>query len=274
MKENNTSPVRGMFERMTTKQLDELLDQELHAAPVNDSAIRLIIDILKQREKDLQVEVPAEMVQTWEKFQTQRAKPKILQMPTWILRAASVLLVIGVLFMVTPHEAQAETFFERLARLTADIVEFFSPNDNSGRFEDYEFKTDNPGLQQVYNAVVEMGVTEPVVPMWLGDECELTELVLTESPRKNGLVANFETEQGGVVYKLDVFSEEMAHQYYKDEALMNTVELHGIKHSIIQNDKKWIVIWLNDKCECSIAIDCHEDIIFRILNSIYMMEDK
>lgn len=272
MKQNNVSSVREMLEQMTTQQLDEMLDRELHKEPVDDSAIRLILDILKQREKDLQVKVPAEMAKAWEQFQSRREQPKVLKMSSWMLRAASVVLVIGFLFAAIPQKAQAETFFERLARLTADIVEFFGPKDDEARLEEYVFQTDNPGLQQVYYAVVEMGVTEPVVPMWLGDECELTELVLSDSPRKKGLVASFETDQGDVVYKMDIFSTEIAHQYYKDEVQLETIELHGIKHSITQNDGKWIVIWLNDNYECSIAIDCHEDTLYRILSSIYEME--
>ena len=40
---------------------------------------------------------------------------------------------------------------------------------------EYVFETDHPGLQQIYDAVVEMGVTEPVVPMWVPEGYDLVE---------------------------------------------------------------------------------------------------
>lgn len=272
MKQNNVSSIRKMLEQMTTQQLDEMLDRELHKEPADENAIRLILDILKQREKDMPVEVPAEMAEAWEKFRSRREQPKVLRLPSWMLRAASVVLVIGLLFAALPQEAQAETFFERLARLTADIVEFFGPKDDEARLEEYVFQTDNPGLQQVYDAVVEMGVTEPVVPMWLGDDAEFNWIETAETPRKKGLTVCFIVDGKEAMYKLDIHTEDISHQYYKDETQLETIELHGIKHSITQNDGKWIVIWLNDNYECSIAIDCHEDTLYRILSSIYEME--
>ena len=44
---------------------------------------------------------------------------------------------------------------------------FFSPDEPTQAIEEYEFRTEHPGLQEVYDAVAGLGVTEPVVPMWI-----------------------------------------------------------------------------------------------------------
>ena len=82
------------------------------------------------------------------------------------MQIASVLVAITLLFALLPTQANAETWWERLARWSDDFFSFFNPNESEMTEDVYIFQTDNEGLQQVYDKVVELGITEPVVPMW------------------------------------------------------------------------------------------------------------
>jgi hypothetical protein len=110
--------------------------------------------------------------------------------------------------------------------------------------------------------------------MWLPEEYELKELNLAKSPMLKGIYASFYNEESEVVYKLDVFNGEPAHQYYKDDTHYETYEQNGAIYNIARNNNLWVVVWTKENIECSIFVDCQEDILQRILESIYEMEDS
>ena len=278
MKHNMTS-VRDLLEQMSTEQLDEMLDKELHAEPVDGNAIRLILGVLREREKDMPVEITPEIQTAWEKYQKDTARIwehafRTRRVRNWVIRAASAAAVLVIFFVsIVPRQAGADSVWDRLVRWTADVVEFFSPNDNGGRLVEYEFKSENPGLQQVYEAVVQLGVTEPVVPMWL-PEAELIECTVEDANVRKYVYSRFDTPSGEITFEISVSDEEVSHKYIKDENWVGEKEINGIKHNIIRNNDLWVVLWTKENIECSIYIDCQEDTLYKILKSIYVTEDE
>ena len=163
---------------------------------------------------------------------------------------------------------------EKLARLTDSIVEFFSPGMANDNIKEYVFETDNPGLQQVYDAVVGLGVTEPVVPMWLPEGYELVECKVVETSHKQGIAASFQNEQRYIAYRIDIHGVDVSHEYHWGGDIIAEYECAGIRHTIMRNNDRWVVTWFTDNIECSFTLDCQEDTLYNILKSIYVMEDK
>lgn len=159
-----------------------------------------------------------------------------------------------------------------LQRITNNVMEYFS---GEGKLADldYCFETNNPGLQQVYDAVVELGVTEPVVPMWLPDYYELNEFKYLDSPLTKGVYVSFSNGNNEIVYKLNGYGGEPAHQYYKDDTHYEKYEQNGTVYYIMRNNSRWTAVWTKENIECSIALDCEEETLRRILMSINVMED-
>ena len=71
MNNYNTTSLRGMIEQMSTEQLDEMLLHELEKEPIDESAVRLIMDVLEEREQDTPVEINEQIAAAWEKYQVQ-----------------------------------------------------------------------------------------------------------------------------------------------------------------------------------------------------------
>lgn len=158
-----------------------------------------------------------------------------------------------------------------LQRITNTVMEYFSREDIRAE-KGYVFVTDNPGLQQVYEAVLELGVTGPIVPMWLPEGYTLTEMQQYKTPMLNGLSASFSNGIYEIVYQLEQYYGEPAHQYYKDDNYYETYEWEGVIYHVAQNNNWWTVIWVKDNIECFLTLDCQEDTLWRILRSIYVME--
>lgn len=279
MQENNITSMREVFEKMTTQKLDELLNSELESETPDGNTVRLILSILWEREKDMPVEITPGAEKAWAKYKKNIAKldaasERKVRFRRWSLRAASVAAVLCLLIFAVPQRAGAESFFEKLARLTDSIVEFFSPGMANDNIKEYVFETDNPGLQQVYDTVVELGITEPVVPMWLPDGYELVECKVVETPNRVGINANFRNEENAFVFRIDLHVENVSHEYHWSGEIINGYECSGVQHTVMRNNNRWIVTWFLEKIECSITLDCQEDTLYKILDSIYVMEVK
>lgn len=277
MEQNNVLSVQEIFQQMPTDQLRQLLDKELHSETVNDDAIRLILHTLRQRREEKPVEMTRELEEAWEKYQRDsrkiwQASRRTRAVRGWLIRTAAAAAVLALLLApIIPQEAGAESLWDTLTRLTAGIVEFFGPRDNEGRIEEYEFVTDNPGLQQVYDNAVELGVTVPVVPMWLPEECELIECKVEKYPSKTRIYSVFSCKDNEIVYYIDINNLNVSHKYQKGENRISEYERGDVSHQIFRNNNKLVAVWVNDNIECSISVDCQEAVFYKILDSIYGM---
>jgi hypothetical protein len=182
---------------------------------------------------------------------------------------SSLVLVVCLLFTLVPQQTEADNWWQRLTKWTDDFFGFFRKEEDAFHLADYEYQTDNPGLQQVYDAVTEMGITIPAVPMWLPEGYELAECTVEETRLKQYVYARFLNNGGECVLQANVLKSEDSKVYFKDEEPAEEYEYGGMVHSIMQNDDQWIVSWTKDNIECSIFIDCSEDTLYGIIQSIY-----
>ena len=193
MKFDNMAVLRETLERMETEQLDEMLLEELRKDNPNGNLIRLIGSVLRERDWDSCPEINENIRQAWEQYQNKQqpvhTKPRPI--PGFLLKAASVLLVLFTLLAIMPQDAKAMNFFERFIAWTEDVFSLISPVESRQQENAYVFQTENPGLQEVYDKVMELGVTVPVVPMWIPEGYELTECKVTETPTEAYLFASF-----------------------------------------------------------------------------------
>lgn len=277
MELNNVTSIRQMLEQMTTEQLRDMLDKELHTEPVNGDSIRLLRSILQDRNKGVTVEMTPNLERAWEKYQRDtdkiwEASRRSRRIRSWAMRAAAAAVLALLLVPIVPQEAGAESLWDALVRWTTEIVEFFGPNDNEGRIEEYEFKTDNPGLQQIYDAVVELGVTDPVVPMWLPEGYELEEFLTRNTPSKARVYSRFNNGESELVFYVDIYNADVSRMYQWDENVIDRYEHGGVVHQVLQNHDNTVVIWSKDNVECSLLLNCQEDSLNRILKSIYITE--
>ena len=272
MKIENVAALRNTLEQMETQQLDDMLLEELRKDTPNGELIRLIGSVLKERE--MVPEIDANIQKAWERYQkkTQPAYKKPKLMSSFLIKAASMLLVLFALVAMLPQEAKAMNFFERFIAWTEDVFSLTSPAEAQEQKEEYVFRTDNPGLREVYDKVVELGVTEPVVPMWLPEGYELVECEVENTIAKTYMTAAFSDGNADIVYQLDIYSMNVTHEYYKNGTILYKKEINSIVHTVMQNKSLLVALWTRENIECSIVVGCQEEVLHRILNSIYTME--
>lgn len=261
---------RNALADMPSGQLSAMLRLETEKEMPDDGLVLEILHILESRRAGEPVELGPKSQKAWETYQEKVRRRAYPYGAGWgrVLRAASIVLVIGCLALLLPQQAQADNFWEKLTRWTDSIFEYFNPHRDEAVQEVYEFRTDNPGLQQVYDAVAALGVTEPVVPMWLPEGYELVECNTTETPLKKTVFARF-FNNNEIIFELCFYDTTYSKKYLKDKTITDIKEIFGTTHNIIRNNEMWAVSWTRDNIECAFSIDCQEDTLDEILTSIY-----
>ena len=274
MKNNSKTGLRAALEQLPEEELKDLLQAELERPEPDGDSVRLILRVLEEKGRGREAPMTPRKEQAWQTYcrrvESLRRSRTLRLAPA--LRAAAVVLVLALCLSFLPRQAQAESFWEMLQRWSTTVIQFFGREDSF--YEDqYLFQTENPGLQQVYDAVVELGVTDPVVPMWLPDGSDLNELSTFTSPMSTGVYTSFFCQDREIIYKLNVYEGEPAHQFYRDDTHYESYELEGTEYHVTRNNEYYIVVWSKENIECSIAIYCNEEILQKILGSIYTMEE-
>lgn len=276
MNQDNTNGLRKVLDEIPTDQLKQMLDEELQKEKTDPASVKLILAVLEERHAEEPKPVSSVSEEARQRYQERMEElfpPEPRKRWAPLLKVASVLLVVGLLFAtVLPQKAEAETFWEMLQRWSSTVLSYLGREDKFGKME-FTFETDNIGLQQVYDAVVELGVKDPVVPMWLPDGYELVELELCNTPVLQGVWAVFSLNGNEIFYQINVYNGEPAHQYYRDDSHYESYELEGATYNITRNNDRWSVIWAKDNIECHITLNCQEDTLRSILKSIYVMEE-
>lgn len=272
-KQNIDLCLREALENHTTEQLDLRLQSELSKEKPSEDLVLAIMDILQERESDYPAEITDTVLESWGRFKEQcsddaapKKSPVVWKTFTSI---AAGLLVLVLLSATIPKALGAENFFDLIAQWTETVFSFSQGKEN----EEFVYQTDHPGLQQIYDAVVELGVIEPVVPMWVPEGFALEDFEIVDQNTYKRIYALLVSDGHRIVLSFDIYMVDYTQNYAKDKHSIRTVEIEGVTYYMMSNDGEWTVTWVRDKVECSIYADCQEETLYKILYSIHGLEE-
>lgn len=269
MRENKTCPNTG-WQQMPTEELDQILQAELEKEYPNEEVVLPILHELKEREKDIPVEKTPEVLEILEKLSKHNTSSKqSIHKRRWLTGIAAAAAVVCIVIMSISPTAQAESLFDILFRWTSSVFEFFTPEqDASNPPVEIVFETDNVGLQQLYDKVTELGVTEPIVPTWLPEGFVLSELQVSPAPGGTRVFGKFENDSDAILitYRL---TEETTAKFEKEDSAVELYDYADVSHFIMDNHENLSVTWTVDGSECSILTDIDRENVYNIIKSIY-----
>lgn len=267
---DKANDLQQKLEQMSSQQLAEMIRTETSKEQPDDDLVLLILHTLEKRKKNDHAELGAGERTAWKKYRTPKKKRHGPVHFGWGAKAASFVAIICLLFAAVPQVATAGSIWKILSSYTDAFFEYINIGGSAIEPEEYVFKTDNPGLQQLYDTVVaELGVTEPVVAQWLLDGYELAEITRIDTPSENGIYARFVYEEDEAVFTFDEMKFDISPKYAKAAISIKELEINGIIHSYVRNNGVWLVSWTQQNLKCSIYINCQEDDLINIIKSIY-----
>lgn len=262
---------REELEKLPSDVLDRMLHEELGEETKDAELILALMRILEEREANM---LKPDVDEAWQTF-VERYNTKIETEPAtskkkpcrWLGVVAAAIAVFFALSFGIPKTSGYDNLFKLIASWTDDFFTLSDP-DNMPTEEPYVFKTDNPGLQQVYDAVVEIGITEPVVPMWIPEGYELTELRTIPFADGTKVCARFANGQKDFSLTYKSYYEHHTFRAPKDEGPVTEYEFDGIPYHFIPNDDYLAVVWENGNIECMLTTELNESEIKTIIQSI------
>ena len=276
MEENKTKYTPEELTQRTRGELRQMLTAELSTATseIDDEFVRLLLVELQNRGDDLAF-IDDESVETaCKKFrQDTKCSPKFKKRwhQSWLLKVASVVLVLGVLFFSLPA-AEAKNMPEVLTWWSNSLFQFFRPGQKPN-IEEFEYKTDHPGLQQIYDAITEVGITEQIVPSSLSAEFKLSELKILQMQGDISVYTRLISDSNKILFTAIAHSEQAMLQHEKKAENISVWNIANIDHYVISNNNTWIITWVADNIECTITTDCLEEDVYRLIYSIYYLSE-
>ena len=151
-----------------------LLKEALSKEQKDIALIHSLLEQLKAKSPVLPTVTQEEADEVQLRLQEARMDPPAPERSrVWQKRFAMAAAVLCLVLLVFPI-ASGTPFIQKLvAKWNEDFFWIETPGTPVELPEDYAFQTDNPGLQQLYDAVTELGITAPVVPMWLPEGFDL-----------------------------------------------------------------------------------------------------
>lgn len=273
MKEKNISFRREELEKLSTLELDQILRAELDSDAPERETVLLVLSILEDRDPTNSQNRPEGAEEAWDDFVNRTSYSKqpiekpIRKARKWFLPVAAAAAIVLILLISVPQAVGAENIFEILGRWTRDLFSFSNEVEEQSN-ETYIFQTDHEGLQQLYDAVVEQGVTAPVVPTWIPEGYQLEELKIVSKSATPKTYARFFNNSKYIQFMIEIYDETLANQYPKDDADAEVYNSEGIYYYILTNEDTIKVVWNNKNTECSLVTNDTEKTVWAILNSI------
>lgn len=263
--------------RLPREELRRMLAEELNKEPpkADDVLVRSLLAELQARGNDSAFADTDTVEAACEKFRAENSKKQNPQKPcgqNWMLKVASVVLILGILFFTLPTAANAKNIPEVLTWWSNSLFQFFRPG-SKANIEEYVFKTNHPGLQEIHDAVTEAGITVPIVPSQLSDEFILEELKVSQLEKDTSIYASFLSENNILFFTAITHSKQSMLQHEKEAESIAVWNIADIDHYVISNNQTLIVTWVTENIECTISADCPEEDVYRLIYSIYTSED-
>lgn len=269
MREIKTCPDQK-WKQLPTEELDQILQAELRKEYPSEEVVLPILQELEDRERGLLVETPPEVLEILEKLNKHETSSKqSLYRRRWLAGIAAVAAAACIVVMALPRTAGAQSLSDLLFRWTESIFEFFTPEQNASNPPvDITFVTENPGLQQLFDTVNQQGVTEPVVPQWLPEGFELTELVETPISGGTKIHGAFEKNNQFVNLTYWLFADTTA-AMEKEGTPLEVYEHADVGHVILENMDNFSVTWTVAGVKCAISASVSKQDVYTIIQSIY-----
>lgn len=270
-----TEYTRQTLGGLSRDTLRRMLSQQLQKAPpqIDDALVRMLLRELESRGDDPDYYDDEAIEAACEAFRqaTQSAKPRKRWRQSWLVKAASVLLVLGILFLGLPATAQADDFRGIISWWSDSVFQLLTPG-KQPLTQPYVYETDHPGLQQIYEEVTNLGITDPVVPRWIPKDFILNEFQVIQMAEDTVVHCSFVEDKSSIIITWVLHAKETSFQHEKDAKLTTIWELAGNEHYVISNNSEYTVTWMTNDIESTVTTDCTEEEVYRIITSIYTSE--
>ncbi len=211
---------------------------------------------------------------TIDKFDTKPARVRRVRNKA-LLRAASIIIVFGVLFLSSSFVANAFGYdlFGLVATWTSETFSFDTQSKAPSSQSDYPAPPERTP-DGIAGALTDHGVVEKLVPTWFPSGFSLLDMKTgrTSSYDYYRAIYQYEDEDRWITINVDHFKDPqyMSDKIYeKDDREVTIYEKNEIQHYIMFNLSRTVAVWNSGYFNCSISGDLSKEELIHMIDSIY-----
>ncbi len=257
---------------MTTEELEEILrlDAEMPEGQESDTEkILYIMEVLAERKRNTSHtgKTALEAFKSFKQNYMIETDDNIIpikthrRMPRWVrsLTAAAAVLAILLAGSVTA-KAFGFNVWKAVVQWTQETFHFGDwGNSNSNN---------NLSYDSLQDALDQGKITTPLVPNWLPDGYELTEVKIEQSPQKRTYKAKYENGEQSFVITVQDHLKTSPVYVEQNEGLAEEYEASGIVYHIFTDVDLTKAKWIRDSYECSISGNITTEELKMMIDSI------
>ena len=258
--------------KLSREGLIRLMEKILDSPEQNDQDIKLqdILDELDSRAeavpnfdtesgwKDLQRSHPAFFQNEFDNQNpVSKSRHKSRRVP--FIVAAIVTAILGTTVIA---QAAGIDIWGTIARWTEEV--FY--------FEREHSETSESASTSLYEIVTANDANVPLVPTWIPENLQQESILVDVQPSKSLYTASYGAENGDgfSITILDTNGANGTIQYEKNRENVSVYTAGGIDHYIMTNIDNTNIVWINENYECSISTNLSQEVVEKIIDSIYV----
>ena len=264
MSELNNRAEYAHYDSLPTEELQEILRKhahgELETEPDTDE-LYYIMEVLARRreEQDPQAfrsdeEALADFRKNYMPKEKSAVRPKVIRFPNRLLKTVAAVLV-AVLILAVGTSITAEAFqidiWGKFATWTKEIFQFTDiPQGTTAANPEKDYNAELKSLQDALN---DEGIKEKLVPTWMPEGYNNTDLKTISTPRVRNISAVYEKNGSELVINIRQTIGVPAHQVEKNDDLLETYVVDGMEYYIFSNTETLQTAWSIGEFECIIT---------------------
>ena len=262
-------------------RLDILDSDELHALLRRDSLekdtdVEKVLYILRLLEKRGETE-PVDVDAAWKDFRENYLPGAVPEdsaatsrRPLRRVFLTAAVIAAFLLFATIVAAALGVDVWGHVARWTSETFHFSMEEAEPVVPADVVYGEDEREFADMQTALDAYGVTEKLVPAWMPEGYELTEMHVAVMPNGNTWHALYTRGEDNLIVSVRRMNEGFGGATYeKDDGEVTVYEMGGVEHYLMTNLDYELAVWTVDDFECSITGSISRDELIRMVDSIY-----
>lgn len=271
--------------RMSTEDLEKIIQDDLAAETRDQEMIFEVLEVLAERNKpnrrkdadtawkefigyyctDSGEDIPA-----YDDIELAEKKKPVTPFLKKALRISAAVLAAIILLGAVPTAFGVDNYFTIFAQWTEDVFYFVRPHTTEGTepIEStiaFEIENSLDGLKQA----ALMLTSKSIIPTWMPEGYALDRLETSQSDDYFTIDAQFKYNDKYILIHISREPTDSSANYEKDETPVEIYSVNEINHYIMQNNRNLLCAWAIDNVACTIYGDLSLDELYMIIDSIY-----
>ena len=273
---NCSNETYANYDSMTDEELEELLRLDA-GAPEGDEldaeTLLYIMGLLADRRKNNKITGKTAQ-ESFESFKRNYlnedehivatpAKKKVTPSMRWLRRLTAVAAVMAVILLGSVTiKASGITLWEAVVTWAQETFHFGS--DEQGEPNAYNIRE----YDSLEDVLASMKADTKIVPTWIPEGYELTEIMVSENPMRKKCIAVYMNGEETIKISVQMHINNYPEHIEQSNGYTDIYESNGIQYYFVADNDLLQVAWINNSYECYISGELTIEQLIRMINSI------